>query len=103
LKKYIISLDGLEFIDATRKGSVARFINHSCEPNCMARKCRISGEVRIGLFALKDITAGTELSCNYNFLGHRGGKIRCQCGAPSCSGFQGMKSLGVKVSSSFYY
>ncbi|KAH8949440.1 hypothetical protein BDL97_10G032300 [Sphagnum fallax] len=96
LKKYIISLDGLEFIDATRKGSVARFINHSCEPNCMARKCRISGEVRIGLFALKDITAGTELSCNYNFLGHRVGKIRCQCGAPSCSGFQGMKSPGVK-------
>ncbi|KAH9549597.1 hypothetical protein CY35_10G028700 [Sphagnum magellanicum] len=96
VKKYIISLDGLEFIDATRKGSVARFINHSCEPNCMARKCRISGEVGIGLFALKDITAGTELSCNYNFLGYRGAKIQCQCGAPSCSGFLGMKSPGVK-------
>ncbi|GMH31668.1 hypothetical protein Nepgr_033512 [Nepenthes gracilis] len=35
---YIISLNAYESIDATRKGSLAIFINHSCQPNCKMRK-----------------------------------------------------------------
>ncbi|CAA7400289.1 unnamed protein product [Spirodela intermedia] len=91
---YIISLNGNESIDATRKGSLARFINHSCQPNCETRKWTVSGEIRVGIFAKQDIPAGTELSYDYNFEWYGGAKVRCLCGAPSCSGFLGAKSRG---------
>ncbi|CAA6663792.1 unnamed protein product [Spirodela intermedia] len=90
---YIISLNGNESIDATRKGSLARFINHSC-PTARRRKWTVSGEIRVGIFAKQDIPAGTELSYDYNFEWYGGAKVRCLCGAPSCSGFLGAKSRG---------
>lgn len=31
---YLVRLDEKNFIDATHKGNVARFLNHSCAPNC---------------------------------------------------------------------
>lgn len=91
---FIISLDAYESIDATRKGSLARFINHSCQPNCETRKWNVLGEVRVGIFAKQDINAGTELAYDYNFEWYGGAKVRCLCGAPSCSGFLGAKSRG---------
>lgn len=45
-------------IDAGPKGNSARFINHSCSPNCETQKWTVNGDVRIGLFALSDIEAG---------------------------------------------
>ncbi|MCO5610217.1 hypothetical protein L7F22_064453 [Adiantum nelumboides] len=91
---YIISLSGSEFIDATKKGSLGRFINHSCDPNCETRKWTVLGEVRVGIFAKKDIKAGTELTYNYNFEWYGGAKVRCRCGAATCVGFLGAKSRG---------
>lgn len=35
---YMVRLKHDEIIDATRKGNITRFINHSCEPNCVAEK-----------------------------------------------------------------
>lgn len=35
---YMVQLKHDEVIDATRKGNITRFINHSCEPNCTAEK-----------------------------------------------------------------
>lgn len=35
---YMVQLRHDEIIDATRKGNITRFINHSCEPNCVAEK-----------------------------------------------------------------
>jgi SET domain-containing protein len=35
---YTLTLTGNECIDASRKGNVARFINHSCDPNCITQK-----------------------------------------------------------------
>lgn len=91
---YIISLNGNESIDATKKGSLARFINHSCQPNCETRKWTVLGEVRVGIFAKQYISAGTELAYDYNFEWYGGAKVRCLCGAASCPGFLGAKSRG---------
>ncbi|KAK3426179.1 histone-lysine N-methyltransferase ASHH1 [Eucalyptus grandis] len=89
---FIICLNAVESIDATKKGSLARFINHSCQPNCETRKWNVLGEIRVGIFAKHDIPAGSELSYDYNFEWYGGAKVRCLCGAPSCSGFLGAKS-----------
>lgn len=35
---YMVQLKYDEIIDATRKGNISRFINHSCDPNCTAEK-----------------------------------------------------------------
>ncbi|XP_031131210.1 histone-lysine N-methyltransferase ASHH1 isoform X2 [Ipomoea triloba] len=91
---YIISLNANYFIDATRKGSLARFINHSCLPNCETRKWTVLGETRVGIFAKQDISIGTELTYNYNFEWYGGATVRCLCGAPNCSIFLGAKSHG---------
>ncbi|KAL9234156.1 hypothetical protein vseg_009055 [Gypsophila vaccaria] len=91
---YIISLNANESIDATRKGSHARFINHSCQPNCETRKWTVLGEIRVGIFAKHDIPVGTELAYDYNFEWFGGAKVRCLCGAAGCSGFLGAKSRG---------
>jgi len=39
---YMVQLKHDEIIDATRKGNITRFINHSCEPNCVAEKVKNS-------------------------------------------------------------
>ncbi|KAF8411604.1 hypothetical protein HHK36_004161 [Tetracentron sinense] len=91
---FIISLNAYESIDATKKGSLARFINHSCQPNCETRKWTVLGEIRVGIFAKQDISAGTELAYDYNFEWYGGAKVRCLCGAVGCSGFLGAKSRG---------
>ncbi|XP_042433925.1 histone-lysine N-methyltransferase ASHH1-like isoform X3 [Zingiber officinale] len=91
---YIIYLNADESIDATHKGSLARFINHSCQPNCETRKWNVLGEVRVGIFAMQDIPAGTELAYDYNFEWYGGAIVRCLCGASCCSEFLGAKSRG---------
>ncbi|KAK1415043.1 hypothetical protein QVD17_30812 [Tagetes erecta] len=91
---YIISLNANYYIDATRKGSLGRFINHSCQPNCETRKWTVLGETRVGIFATQDISVGTELAYDYNFEWYGGVKVRCLCGAPNCSIFLGAKSQG---------
>lgn len=54
-------------IDATR-GSIARFVNHSCEPNCRMEKWTVAGKPRMALFAGENgIMTGDELSYDYNF------------------------------------
>lgn len=53
-------------IDAT-KGSMARFVNHSCEPNCKMDMWTVGGRPRMALFAGRDIELGEELTYDYNF------------------------------------
>jgi SET domain-containing protein len=36
---YILSLNADTFLDARHKANLARFINHSCDPNCMTQVC----------------------------------------------------------------
>lgn len=60
-------LSGGEVIDATRMGGFARFINHSCEPNCGVEKWDVNGEERCGIFARRDIHTGEEVTFDYKF------------------------------------
>ncbi|XP_055686926.1 histone-lysine N-methyltransferase NSD2-like [Lutzomyia longipalpis] len=59
---YFLTLTNNLTIDAEHKGNVSRFINHSCDPNCMAQTWTVKGATRVGIFAIKDIPKGTELT-----------------------------------------
>uniref|UniRef100_A0A087X2L3 Histone-lysine N-methyltransferase, H3 lysine-36 specific n=1 Tax=Poecilia formosa TaxID=48698 RepID=A0A087X2L3_POEFO len=88
---YMLTLDKDRIIDAGPKGNEARFMNHSCQPNCETQKWTVSGDTRVGLFALVDIAAGTELTFNYNLECLGNGKTVCKCGSANCSGFLGVR------------
>ncbi|XP_077402449.1 uncharacterized protein nsd1b [Vanacampus margaritifer] len=88
---YMLTLDKDRIIDAGPKGNEARFMNHCCQPNCETQKWTVSGDTRVGLFALVDVSAGTELTFNYNLECLGNGKTVCKCGAPNCSGFLGVR------------
>lgn len=69
-------------LDASVNGNDLRFINHSCSPNVFMRVCGYHVE----FYALRDIAAGEELSCDYGFT-HHDGKLPCTCGSANCKGF----------------
>jgi len=52
---YLFRIDDSTVIDATKKGGIARFINHSCMPNCTAKIIKVEGSKRIVIYALRDI------------------------------------------------
>jgi len=81
-------VDGKKVIDATRRGNSARWINHSCSPNCEA----VEDEGRIYIEAIGNIRPGEELTYDYNLLldeRHTPAAKRahpCHCGAQGCRG-----------------
>ncbi|XP_068108690.1 histone-lysine N-methyltransferase ASH1L isoform X2 [Hyperolius riggenbachi] len=90
---YCLSLDSGMVIDSYRMGNEARFINHSCDPNCEMQKWSVNGVYRIGLYALKDMPAGTELTYDYNFHAFNTEQQQlCKCGFEHCRGIIGGKS-----------
>uniref|UniRef100_A0A8C6IQU0 Histone-lysine N-methyltransferase ASH1L n=1 Tax=Melopsittacus undulatus TaxID=13146 RepID=A0A8C6IQU0_MELUD len=90
---YCLNLDSGMVIDSYRMGNEARFINHSCNPNCEMQKWSVNGVYRIGLYALKDMPAGTELTYDYNFHSFNVEKQQlCKCGFDKCRGIIGGKS-----------
>jgi len=52
---YLFRIDENTVIDATKKGGIARFINHSCTPNCTAKIIKVEGSKRIVIYAMRDI------------------------------------------------
>ncbi|MBI3044952.1 MAG: SET domain-containing protein-lysine N-methyltransferase [Betaproteobacteria bacterium] len=77
-----------DYIDATRAGNSARWINHSCSPNCEA----VDEEGRIYIEAVRGIRPGEELTYDYNlFLDERHTPAAkrahpCCCGSRRCRG-----------------
>jgi uncharacterized protein len=75
-------------IDAAVCGNSARYINHSCDPNCEA----VIEDDRVFIYALRDIRKGEELAYDYNFVleeRHTPANKRlypCHCGARNCRG-----------------
>ena len=52
---YMFRLDSDIVLDATMRGNVARFINHSCTPNCYSKVIEIDGHKHIIIFAQRDL------------------------------------------------
>ncbi|KAF5444681.1 hypothetical protein F2P56_033797 [Juglans regia] len=95
---YFMTLNGSEVIDACAKGNLGRFINHSCDPNCRTEKWMVNGEICIGLFALRDIKKGEEVTFDYNYVRVFGAAAKkCYCGAPQCRGYIGGDLLNSEV------
>lgn len=92
-----MSFDQNMIIDATT-GSIARFVNHSCQPNCRMVKWIVSGQPRMALFAGdRDIMTGDELTYDYNFDPFSAKNVqKCLCGSPNCRGVLGPKPKEVK-------
>jgi len=70
-------------IDGAVDWNPARFINHSCAPNCEAEM----KDERIWIIALRDIKAGEELTFNYGYDLEDYEDHPCHCGTPECPGF----------------
>jgi histone-lysine N-methyltransferase SETD2/UMP-CMP kinase len=87
---YMMKLGGNEVIDPSYKGNMARFINHSCDPNCETQKWNVLGEICVGIFATKDILPGQELSFNYQFDVYQTPFTRCLCGTANCKKYLGL-------------
>ncbi len=85
---FLFTVDDKTVIDAAVNGNDARFINHSCEPNCEA----INDRKRIFIEAIKTIPAGTELVYDYQYertddhTAEDEKFYRCRCDSPKCRG-----------------
>lgn len=89
---YVFAVSPMTVIDGARGGSDARFINHSCEPNCEAYVF----DDRVYIYAMRDITRGEELTFDYQLgpaIARKGRRskseleaYRCNCGSPKCRG-----------------
>ncbi|XP_034185567.1 SET domain containing 2 isoform X1 [Osmia lignaria lignaria] len=86
---YFMALKSDQIIDATMKGNVSRFINHSCDPNSETQKWTVNGELRIGFFNKKFIAAGEEITFDYHFQRYGKEAQKCFCEAPNCRGWIG--------------
>ena len=85
---FLFAVDVNHVIDGARRGNDARFINHSCDPNCEA----VIEDNRVYIDALRTIEPGEELLYDYQY--ERDGEPQeswdrlyaCECGAPNCRG-----------------
>uniref|UniRef100_UPI003AADCCE6 histone-lysine N-methyltransferase 2B n=1 Tax=Centroberyx gerrardi TaxID=166262 RepID=UPI003AADCCE6 len=85
---YMFRIDDFDVVDATMHGNAARFINHSCEPNCYSRVINVDGHKHIVIFALRKIYRGEELTYDYKFpIEDENNKLHCNCGARRCRRF----------------
>ncbi|KAG8192982.1 hypothetical protein JTE90_028102 [Oedothorax gibbosus] len=82
---YLFKVDVEGIIDATRCGNLARFINHSCNPNCYAKVITVEGLKKIVIYSKQPINVNEEITYDYKFP-IEDEKIQCLCGAPQCRG-----------------
>ena len=80
---YIFGLDERYAIDGSTPKNTARFINHSCDPNCHTEQFGHT----IWIVAIRDIAAGEELTYNYGYEVDDEPVEPCHCGAKNCCGY----------------
>ncbi|XP_066160315.1 uncharacterized protein [Oryza sativa Japonica Group] len=82
---YFFKIGKEHIIDATRKGGIARFINHSCQPNCVAKIISVRNEKKVVFFAERHINPGEEITYDYHFNREdEGQRIPCFCRSRGC-------------------
>jgi len=85
---FLFIVDDKVIVDAAVGGNDARFINHSCDPNCEA----VIERKRIFIYALRTIRPGEELAYDYQYERTKDHTdddeqfYACKCGAPNCRG-----------------
>lgn len=87
MPRFGIHLTNTYIVDATQKGSIARFINHSCDPNCEMQRWTVNGYYRLGIFAKKKIEEGDELTYDYGMFAQMEPRQKCECGSPKCKDY----------------
>lgn len=83
---YFMTLTRNLVIDASRKSQITRFVNHSCEPNCVTEKWNAGGEPRVAIVALRDIPKGEEITFDYGAHSVGLDSAPCLCGSMKCRG-----------------
>lgn len=89
---FYFSLEDSRVIDANVGGNAARWINHSCVPNCEADEILVDGESRVFIFSKRKLVPGEELFYDYslNLDGKLTKKVKleyaCYCGSKKCRG-----------------
>ncbi|KAF6086111.1 lysine methyltransferase 2C [Phyllostomus discolor] len=82
---YMFRMDNDHVIDATLTGGPARYINHSCAPNCVAEVVTFERGHKIIISSSRRIQKGEELCYDYKFdFEDDQHKIPCHCGAVNC-------------------
>jgi SET domain-containing protein len=81
--QYIFHLNQRYDIDGKTRKNTARYINHSCDPNCVIEN---TGRT-IWIVAAQDIREGEELTYNYGFTPDECADYPCHCGAKNCCGY----------------
>ncbi len=85
---FLFLLDDKMVIDANRRGNSARWINHSCDPNCETNE----EDGRLFIDAIRDIGRGEELTYDYKLIVDERYTpalkrlYACGCGARKCRG-----------------
>ena len=91
---YFLQVKGNMIIDSEKYGNLSRYVNHSCDNNCVAKKYEYDQQSKIGIYAKKYISKGDELTINYNYKIYDDGRtnirsIQCLCGSKNCCKFLG--------------
>ena len=86
---YFMALSTDYIIDATAKGNISRFINHSCDPNSETQKWTVNGELRVGFFSKRKILPGEEITFDYKYERYGQHAQKCYCGSSNCRGWLG--------------
>ncbi|HLS51649.1 MAG TPA: SET domain-containing protein-lysine N-methyltransferase [Burkholderiaceae bacterium] len=87
---FFFALSNGKIIDGSRGGNDAKWINHSCDPNCQAQE-NATGS-RVYIVSLYDIKAGEELFYDYGLVLDEEltqevkDRYRCYCQAENCRG-----------------
>ncbi|XP_072272020.1 histone-lysine N-methyltransferase SETD1B isoform X2 [Pyxicephalus adspersus] len=82
---YMFRVDHDTIIDATKCGNFARFINHSCNPNCYAKVITVESQKKIVIYSKQYINVNEEITYDYKFP-IEDVKIPCLCGTENCRG-----------------
>lgn len=81
--EYIFTLNDAQDLDGNVAWNLARFINHSCAPNC---EPELEND-RIWIVATRVIRAGEEITFNYGYDLEDYRDYACRCGSPNCVGY----------------